>query len=129
MNPMRPDSIAELLAGCEPAVRRLAEAARERIRAVVPGATERLRAGWGLIGYDAPRYFAFIALQPDHVRIGFEWGVLLPDPRRLLEGSGSQVRYVSVRALGDLRAPALGELIRAAASMRPPPRNVGRRAR
>lgn len=112
----RADSIEELLAACTPKVRRLAEAARRRIVTVVPDATERLRPGWGLIGYNAPAYFAFMAPGRDHVRIGFEWGVKLPDPKRLLEGSGSQVRHVTIRTTKALRSPALAELLRAGAS-------------
>ena len=115
----RAHSIDELLMMCDPRARKLAEAARRRIVAVVPHATERLRAGWGLIGYNAPAYFAFIVPGPDHVRIGFEWGVELPDPSGLLEGSGKQVRYVTVRSVQDLRNPALAAL-RTAAALPPP---------
>jgi hypothetical protein len=74
------ESIDDLLSVCEPHVRRLAEGARKRILEVVPNATEKPRPGWGLIGYNAPAYFAFIVAAPDRVRIGFEWGVMLPDP-------------------------------------------------
>jgi len=84
----------------------------------VPGATERLRAGWGLLGYDAPRYFAYVVPMPDHVRIGFERGVLLEDPAGLLRGAGTQVRHVEVRRLADLRSPALTALLREAAASR-----------
>ena len=122
MIPVRADSIEELLAACPPATRRLAVAARRRILRVVPGAVEKLRPGWGLIGYNAPAYFAFIALGPDGLRIGFEWGVMLSDPTRLLEGTGNQVRYVAIRAARDLATPAFAELLRAAAAIRPPPR-------
>ena len=101
MMPFRGDSIEGLLAACEPKVRRVAGAARKRILGIVPDATEKLRRGWGLIGYSAPAYFAFIAPGPDEVRIGFEWGVMLPDPKRLLEGSGSQVRHVTIRTTKD----------------------------
>ncbi len=41
-------------------MQRLAQGARERILEVVPHASEKLRAGWGLIGYNAPAYFAFM---------------------------------------------------------------------
>jgi hypothetical protein len=116
----RAHSIDELLLMCDPRARKLAEAARQRIVAVVPHATERLRAGWGLIGYKAPAYFAFIVLGPDQVRIGFEWGVDLADPSGLLEGSGKQVRYVAVRSEQDLLNPALAALL-AAAALPPPP--------
>jgi hypothetical protein len=121
----RRDSVEELLARCSPAVRRLVEAARRRVLSAVPGATERLRAGWGLLGYDAPRYFAFVAPMPDHVRIGFERGVLLRDPAGLLEGNGVQVRHVVVRRASELRNPALTALLREAAGLRaPPPRDA-----
>jgi hypothetical protein len=102
------------------AERFLAEAARKRILSVVPDATERVRPGWKLIGYNAPAYFVYIAPQVDHLRIGFEWGILLSAPRGLLEGSGSQVRHVSIHAAKELRNPALADLLRAAAALRPP---------
>jgi hypothetical protein len=86
MTPFRPETVEELLAAYPPRVARLAEAARRAVRAAVPEAVERLRPGWLLVGYDAPGYFACVAPQPDRVRIGFEWGILLPDPRGLLEG-------------------------------------------
>jgi hypothetical protein len=122
MIPLRADSIEELLAACPPATRRLAMAARRQILRVVPQAIEKLRPGWGLIGYNAPAYFAFIAPGPDGVRIGFEWGVMLADPARLLEGTGSQVRYVAIRSTRDLATPAFADLLRGAAAIRPPPR-------
>jgi hypothetical protein len=118
----RAESIDDLLAVCEPRVRRLAEGARKRILAVVPNATEKLRPGWGLIGYNAPAYFAFIVAASDRVRIGFEWGSMLPDPKGVLEGDGSQVRYFTVRTAAALRSPVLSALLRAAAAVRPPPR-------
>jgi hypothetical protein len=115
-------SVDEFLSGCEPGLRRLAEASRKCISSAVPHATERVRVGWRLIGYNAPAYFAFITLDRDQVRIGFEWGVLLEDPSRLLAGTGSQVRYVPVHSAADLKSPALTELLRAAAALVPPSR-------
>jgi len=85
--------------------------------------------GWGLIGYNAPAYFAFIAPGRDDVRIGFEWGVMLSDPDRLLEGRGSQVRYVTIRSVRVLQSRALAELLRSAAAIRPPHRAPGSRVR
>jgi hypothetical protein len=110
----------QFLAAFPVPVRRLAHAARERILTVVPDATERVRPGWKLIGYNAPAYFAFIVPQQERLRIGFEWGALLSDPQGLLEGTGSQVRYVTIRAASELRSRALAELLRSAAALRPP---------
>lgn len=129
MRPFRPDTVEELLAPCTPEVRSLAEAARKQIRAVVPEATEKLKPGWGLIGFHVPWYFAFIVPGRDDVRIGFEWGVLLADPERLLHGEGSQVRYVTLRTLRDLRAPALAALLQQAATLALEKHGLARRAR
>ncbi len=82
----------------------------------VSSAAEKLRPGWGLIGYNAPTYFAFILPGPHDVQIGFERGISLADPAHLLEGDSRQVRYVPLRSASDLRKAALAELLRAAAS-------------
>ena len=120
--PIKPTTIDALVSAQEPRVQALLEAARKKILGAVPGATEKLRPGWGLIGYNAPAYFAFIAPAQDCVRIGFEWGVLLRDQEGLLEGSGSQVRYLTARKLADLRRAALVDLLREAAEIVPPKR-------
>lgn len=112
----RPRTIAELLEPLSPERRKLVDAARRRVLAVVPTAIERLRPGWGLIGYNAPGYFAFIVPGPGELKIGFERGVTLPDEARLLEGDGRQVRYVTIRSARQLRSEALAELLRIAAS-------------
>jgi hypothetical protein len=92
----------------------------------VPAAEERVRPGWRLLGFAAPRYFAFVAPQADHVRVGFEHGVLLDDQSGLLEGDGTQVRHVSVRTLALLQRPAFAALVLEAASL-PSPRGAGSR--
>lgn len=115
-------SVEDLLARCTPSVRLLVQAARRRVLTVVPQATERLRAGWGLLGYDAPRYFAYVAPLKDHVRIGFERGVLLDDPAGLLEGTGAQVRHVVIGSARALRSAALADLLRQAAGVAGPGR-------
>lgn len=118
-------SVSEFLGGAEPRVRRLAGAVRKRILTAVPHATERVRLGWRLIGYNAPAYFAFISLHEEGVRLGFEWGVMLADPSALLEGTGTQVRYVTIRSAADLEGAALTALLRSAATIVPPPREPG----
>lgn len=50
----------------------------------------------------------------NEVRLGFEYGVLLED-QALLEGSGSQVRYVALRSLEAIDAGRLSALIAEAA--------------
>ena len=55
--------------------------------------SERVRLGWHLIGYDLPLrrygvYFAYVAPEPVHVHLGFEWGAFMGDPPGLLQGAG-----------------------------------------
>jgi hypothetical protein len=110
----------QFLAAFPPAVQEIAQRLRELVVSAVPNVSEAVYPGWRLIGYrqmDRPggRYFCFIAPMPDHARLGFEYGVLLSDEHGLLEGSGTQVRYVSVASSGALDVDALGALIAEAA--------------
>jgi hypothetical protein len=107
------------LATYPPAVAALAEALRQLVKASVPTVAEAVYPGWKLIGYrllDRPggRYFCFIAPLVDEVRLGFEYGVEL-QPHRLLEGSGTQVRYVPVRSAEMIDPEQLAPLIAEAA--------------
>ncbi|WP_036218087.1 DUF1801 domain-containing protein [Calidithermus chliarophilus] len=107
--------IGELLMNHTPEVRSLVERLRRLVRGSVPEAREKVYPVWRGIGYTHPRagYFCAIFPQADHVRLGFEFGVLLPDPQRLLEGTGSQVRYLSLRQ-GEFPEQAVRRLVRAA---------------
>jgi hypothetical protein len=83
-------------------IRVAAEHLRRLVRRAAPDAIERVREGWRIIGYDVPigrrmRYFAWIGPEPKHVHIGFQHGVLMTDPRHLLQGA--QLRLKNVRYL------------------------------
>jgi hypothetical protein len=80
-------------------IRDIAERLRGVVRDAVPDAIERVRTGWRLIGYDVPvgrrmRYFAFVAPEPQHVHLGFEYGVWMTDPEGLLRGAHLHLRKV-----------------------------------
>jgi len=79
-----------------------------------PDASEAGYAGWRLIGYRSPHYFCFVAPQPDHVRLGFEHSKALPDPDRLLEPMGKQVRFVRLAPGGTIPLRGIQRLIRTA---------------
>jgi hypothetical protein len=94
-----------LLAPYPDDIRAIAGTLRSVVRHAVPGAIERVRPGWLLIGYDLPigrrtTYFAYIAPEPIHCHLGFAYGVAMADPDRLLEGAHlglRQVRYLTYR--------------------------------
>lgn len=110
MDPIPPEA---LLADHSPERRALANALRDIVRRAVPDAIERVRPGWGLIGYDVPvgrrtRYFAWIWPEPEHVHLGFEHGVLMDDPHRLLKGRGvtKQVRWLTFQHIDEIPSEA-----------------------
>lgn len=45
--------------------------------------------------------FCSIAVCKDHVNFGFNWGVNIADPQKILRGNGSQYRYIQVRKEDD----------------------------
>jgi len=106
----------DILAGHTPEVQAVAESLRKLVKEAVPEAIEKAYPGWHGIGYRHPQsgYFCAIFPQKDSVKLGFERGVLLPDPDGLFEGAGSQVRYVHVKDRRDLRVEAIRKLLRAA---------------
>jgi hypothetical protein len=84
-----------ILESHSPEVRAIAARARALIKRELPGVEENGYPGWRLIGYrHGGAYLCFVAPLKDHVRLGFERGIYMNDPEELLEGDGTQVRYV-----------------------------------
>ncbi|MBL8684079.1 MAG: hypothetical protein JNK05_33205 [Myxococcales bacterium] len=103
-------AVAALLEGHPTELRERFAAARRAVRSVVPTVTERVRRGWGLLGFDAPKYFAYVSINGGIVRLGFEYGAMLADPHGHLRGEGTQVRWVEV-SHETLMKPSLEALI------------------
>ncbi len=76
--------VEAFLDGYPQPLRVLAERLREIVLGAVPDATERVRVGWRLIGYDLPVdrrtvYFAWVFPEAEHVHLGFVNGMLIDD--------------------------------------------------
>ena len=63
---------------------------------------------------DAP--FGYVNVFTAHVNVGFFHGVALPDPARLLQGSGKSMRHVKLRPATPTNVEALSRLIETAYS-------------
>jgi len=63
---------------------------------------------------DAP--FGYVNVFAAHVNVGFFHGAALPDPARLLQGTGKFMRHVKLRLGTATNATALSALIEAAYS-------------
>ncbi len=104
------------------AMRKTAKSALTKMRAQLPGAVEMIydNFNWLVIGFSPtqrPSDAVFsLALAPDWVTLCFLLhGPKIPDPEKLLRGSGSRVR--NVRLMGgaaDLDKPAIKKLMREA---------------
>ena len=58
---------------------------------------------------DAP--FGYVNVFISHVNVGFFQGVALPDPARLLQGTGKFMRHVKLKPGTSINAAALKKLI------------------
>ena len=98
---------------------------RAVVKAAVPDAIERVRPGWALIGYDLPVgrrkvYFAWVWPEWKHVHLGYEQGIFMDDPDRVLLGAHlklKKVRYVTVDPGADFPEATFIELTRHAADI------------
>jgi hypothetical protein len=63
---------------------------------------------------DAP--FGYVNVFTSHVNVGFFHGAALPDPARLMQGTGKFMRHVKLRRETPTNAEALTRLIDAAYS-------------
>jgi hypothetical protein len=114
-----------LLADYPPPMAALGERLRAIVREAVPDATERVRVGWRIIGYDLPlgrrrtAFFAWIMPERVHVHLGFPKGILLDDPGSRLSGNGitKQARWLTVDGPEDIDADVFAACTRQAAAL------------
>jgi hypothetical protein len=105
------------------AIRDAANRLREIVLRTVPAAIEAVRPGWHLIGYSVPAgrrtaYFGFVAPEPIHVHLGFEYGMLIDDPDGELCGTDlRQIRFFTFHHPDEVRERQVGRFIRDAARL------------
>lgn|SRR5512146_392462 len=112
------------LEGCSPVHRAIADRLRSIIHRAVPEATERVRVGWGVIGFDLPKgrrspFFAWVFPEREHVHLGFPQGVLIADPDRMMDGEGitKRARWLTYTSVDDVDEVVAERLILAAAGI------------
>jgi hypothetical protein len=114
------DTSADLLiATAASDVRELAVRTRELVRSVLPDdvleTADGNDIGFGrTTGYTG--LICVISLYSRWVNLGVADGSTLPDPHRLLQGSGKRHRYVRITQPADLEQPGLRELLVAASA-------------
>jgi hypothetical protein len=114
--------LAGLIAKFSPEIAREARSALTRLRPLVPaGAVRMVYDNWNglVIGFGpterASDAVVSLLVVADHVTLCFiSDAPSLPDPERLLKGSGSVVRHIRLTSARDLGRPAIRTLIKTA---------------
>ena len=112
--------LAAFLRPYAPAIQKTARAALTKLRAQIPGATEQVYDTYNalVVGFGpndrASEAIVSIGLYPQWVNLYFLDGALLPDPGKLLKGSGNRVRTLRLDDAAMLDRPAIRTLIAAA---------------
>jgi hypothetical protein len=99
-----------------PAMMEITMALRILIKKTVPKSRELLNP-WGLPTYEWRGAIGYIMVGKKHVTFGFARGSELPDPAKLLEGTGKNLRHVKIRDKAQLVDANLRDLILSAVSL------------
>lgn len=111
---------AAFTAKFDPTIARLARSARTALRKRLPTAVElvydnynALAIGWGP-NERASEVIVSLGIFARGVSLYFTHGAKLPDPQKLLQGSGNQGRFIRLESVAQLDQPAVTALLRAA---------------
>lgn len=101
-------------------LREISERLRDLVRSAFPSATEKVYTGWKLLGYRLPlgnksRFFCCIVPQRNDVLLGFVYGIAMQDHKNMLEGKGTQLRFVRMLRVDQYTDDDLIPLIEQAA--------------
>ena len=115
--------IPEFLKFLEPydlVIQKLALEVRSYLLIIEPSATETIYDAHNAVatGYSftgrLKECYCHVAVYAKHVNLGFNRGADLDDPKKILQGAGSQVRHITIRDKSDLAGPYLKRLVKAA---------------
>ena len=114
----------EMLTSASPEVAALARQAKTVIQNVMPNVGEVVWLNQNIAGYGVgpkkmSEQFCYIALFKARLNLGFYYGSDLPDPEKLLEGSGKNLRHIKISHPEQLQNPALHDLVVAASKHLP----------
>ena len=92
----------------------VAKAARALVKKSVAGCEEYVNP-WKIPSFDYHGPLCGYMVGKEHVTFILVRGAMLPDPGKLLEGTGKSVRHVKLRSVEDVKRPGVKKLIMEAA--------------
>ena len=108
--------IAAYMQRKNPAMREITDSLRQLMKKTVPKSRELLNP-WGIPTFEWRGAIGYIMVGKRHVTFGFARGSELPDPAKLLEGTGKNLRHVKLRDKAQLIDANLRDLILSAVSL------------
>jgi len=114
------DQMARFIAKFDPRVAKQIRSCRAAVRRRMPTAHELVYDNYNffVIGYSsterASDCIISLASNSHGVTLFFYYGARLPDPAKILEGSGNQVRFIRMEGPVTLRRPEVEALLREA---------------
>ncbi len=94
----------------------VAQGLRRLMKNTVPDTKETVNP-WKMPTFESNGPMCYFTVAKGHITLGFLRGTSLPDPAKLLEGTGKSLRHVKLRSMDDLGKPALKKLVQAAARL------------
>lgn len=119
------DSFEQSIATFPKEIQELARETRKMIHSILPGVVEvvwvqQKNTGFGTGPKKNTEHFCWLMPASKHVTLGFNYGAELPDPDKLLEGTGKLFRHVKIRSSEQLRRKDLLNLVQFASTYRVP---------
>jgi hypothetical protein len=116
--PAEDDGWDDLLVQLSPEVAALVRAADDVVRRTDPDVVRvvwphQKTVGYGVGPKKMSEHYAYLAVHPEHVNLGCNYGAHLDDGG-LLEGTGQNMRKVTIRTVEALSDPRLVPVLRAA---------------
>ena len=94
----------------------VAKAVRALVKEAVKGVEEYVNP-WKIPSFDSSGPLCCFMVGKEHVTFAFMRGAALPDPEKLLEGTGKGVRHVKLRSVSEVKRSGVKKLIAEAAKL------------
>ena len=96
--------------------KRILECIRKLILATCPNAIEEIK--WSRPCYSNDHgLFCYLQTTMKHATLGFQHGVSLDDPKKILEGTGKEMRHIKIKAFDGMDISAYKALLKLADSI------------
>ena len=119
-SPTAAKQLADFIAKFDPRMVKLIRSLRAAVRKRLPTANELVFDNYNflVIGYCSTERqsdcIVSLAANAKGVTLFFYYGVNLPDPAKVLQGNGNQVRFIRLESAATLARPEVEELLRIA---------------